>query len=330
MFQPKRRRGFTLIELLVVIAIIAILIALLLPAVQQAREAARRSSCKNNMKQIGLALHNYHERFGSFPPDAIWVPSAISSRPPANYTWIALILPDLEQGPLHSAINFSLPGYNQIVAGKPLQSYILPPLMCPSDPGFGSAAGNHGVGWTDYAGASGWDEYHRRTGRHGGVFRTNILTRFRDILDGTSNTIMVGEVGSDGYQRGGRLGNGVNKQHRQGNGRVNRSALVAPATWGNRGLKSWDPSSTQNRIWLTGFRAPYVKAPVYVDHYAMNAEWPGASSHHPGGAHFLFADGSARFISENINHSTSSDGRRSIWVSLHSIMAGRFNNLGSY
>jgi prepilin-type N-terminal cleavage/methylation domain-containing protein/prepilin-type processing-associated H-X9-DG protein len=339
------RRGFTLIELLVVIAIIAILIALLLPAVQQAREAARRSSCKNNLKQIGLALHNYHDVFNTFPPDAIWVPQS-SGLPPANYTWICMILPQLEQKPLYDKINFSLPGFEQVVDGRRLESYTFPVLQCPSDtpwantsgvPGSNRAAlrgANWDVGWTTYAGAAGWDEYHLRNDQHGGVFRTNILTRIRDIQDGTSNTILVGEVGSHAWQSGGRLGDGPLKQIRQGNNGVSRSALVATATWGDRGLKGWSPNYG-NLIWLgnntSGFVQPYVKAPVYVDHYAMNAEWPGAGSAHPGGAHFAFSDGSVQFISQNIlHHASSSDGQLSIWVSLHSIQGGRFNNLGQF
>src|SRR5437879_8676456 len=93
----RRRLGFTLIELLVVIAIIAVLVALLLPAVQQAREAARRSQCKNNLKQLGLALHNYHEAFSVFPPESIWALDSASPKQPRNYTWIVMLLPQLDQ-----------------------------------------------------------------------------------------------------------------------------------------------------------------------------------------------------------------------------------------
>ena len=95
------RRGFTLIELLVVIAIIAVLIALLLPAVQQAREAARRSQCKNNLKQLGLALHNYHDTHQTFPPQGIWAFGTTGNYQPRSYTWIDMILPQLEQAPLY-------------------------------------------------------------------------------------------------------------------------------------------------------------------------------------------------------------------------------------
>ena len=114
--RTRRKRGFTLIELLVVIAIIAILVALLLPAVQQAREAARRTQCKNNLKQIGLALHNYHDTHGRFPPTQVMVAylGANYTNPvPRNHTWMSLILPYLEQGNLYSSIRFDLPMFDQ-------------------------------------------------------------------------------------------------------------------------------------------------------------------------------------------------------------------------
>lgn len=326
--RPRlRKRGFTLIELLVVIAIIAILIALLLPAVQQAREAARRSTCKNNLKQIGLALHNYHERANTFPPDAVWTLQT-SGNPAGNYTWITMILPDMDQGPLYEQIDFKQPGLKQVVAGKELQAYQFPGLLCPSDVAYPSVAANHNVGWTCYAGASGWDEYHLRADRWGGVFKTNIITRIRDITDGTSSTIMVGEVGSHNHASGGRNGQGINKHIRQGNGGVNRSALVSPATWGNRGLKGWD--GTSKNIWVSGYTNPYVKTPTFVMHYPMNSEWPGASSHHTGGCHFLMADGAVRFISENIQAPVTSQTQDSLWLSLNTIQSARFEKQGDF
>jgi len=122
--QNHRRKGFTLIELLVVIAIIAILIALLLPAVQQAREAARRSTCKNNLKQIGLAMHNYHSTHSLFPPGAI-APGAscdaVTGPAPGrilNHTAYQMILPYLEQTALYNSYNFSLPSGKSNYAGS--------------------------------------------------------------------------------------------------------------------------------------------------------------------------------------------------------------------
>src|SRR5437899_1311540 len=139
-----RRFGFTLIELLVVIAIIAVLVALLLPAVQQAREAARRSQCKNNLKQIGLALHNYHENFNMLPPSAInpgtvGSTSFIPNGGIRNYTGYLMILPQLDQGPLYNQINFNIAtgqadwnsqggGGTQVI----LQNYKAEVFRCPS------------------------------------------------------------------------------------------------------------------------------------------------------------------------------------------------------
>src|SRR5215469_12726951 len=131
-----RRRGFTLIELLVVIAIIAVLIALLLPAVQAAREAARRAQCVNNMKQLGIAMHNYHDVVGSFPT-SFWrntyQPGTTTVDGTNRHSWFAMILPNIEQTVLYNAMNFSVG-----VGGRINSTAALTPinvLMCPSDPG---------------------------------------------------------------------------------------------------------------------------------------------------------------------------------------------------
>ena len=142
----KKKRGFTLIELLVVISIIAILIALLLPAVQQAREAARRTQCKNNLKQIGLAIHNYHETYTMFPPGQQWSGPVWNDkngdgdtddngeRSP-GWSWTAMILPYIDQQPLYDKIDFGSPlndskltGTNLAVVRQPIEGF-----LCPSD-----------------------------------------------------------------------------------------------------------------------------------------------------------------------------------------------------
>src|SRR5690606_27248796 len=150
--HTRRRPGFTLIELLVVIAIIAILIALLLPAVQQAREAARRSQCKNNLKQMGLALHNYHDVAGQFPPalthagDVATWPAALNITFNQSTTGFTLLLPYLDQAPLYNQYNFNeasvpvaanglpLAGTGNWQANVPATSTILSVFLCPSDP----------------------------------------------------------------------------------------------------------------------------------------------------------------------------------------------------
>lgn len=224
----SRRRGFTLIELLVVIAIIAVLIALLLPAVQQAREAARRTQCKNNLKQIGLALHNYHDTVGRFPMDAIRTFQPQGTPAARNFSWMTMILPYFDQAPLYNAINFSAPLWGQTVSstGKEIRSTMLTALNCPSDPGWGDTGRTRGFAWTDYAGSSGWDMWDRPDDQHGGVFTAFTCVKIADITDGTSNTIMVAEANSHSYKNGGQIGGaGV---PRVGNEGVFRCSLIHP------------------------------------------------------------------------------------------------------
>jgi prepilin-type N-terminal cleavage/methylation domain-containing protein len=140
--SSEHRRGFTLIELLVVIAIIAVLIVLLLPAVQQAREAARRSSCKNNLKQIGLALHNYHETQGVFPPGYITADVTAPQNASPGFAWSLMLLPFLDQSPLYKHFDFSEPAdddHNLEHGGESLAAFrrtpdrrFLPPTVWPS------------------------------------------------------------------------------------------------------------------------------------------------------------------------------------------------------
>lgn len=183
-------RGFTLIELLVVIAIIAILIALLLPAVQAAREAARRTQCKNNLKQLGLALHNYHDVYNVFPPGGTYQAAVIQ---PAGWSVQARLLPFIEQANLTSLIDFSR-GYSV----QPTVTQVrVPTLMCPSeinDKAYPDGPLNH---WpVNYAANYGeWFLWHPVTGQFGtGAFGPNARTGMRDFTDGTSNTIAMAEV----------------------------------------------------------------------------------------------------------------------------------------
>ena len=178
--KVEQKRGFTLIELLVVIAIIAILVALLLPAVQQAREAARRSSCKNNLKQIGLALHNYHDIHRVFPPGAIGA---------SNISGWAFILPQIEQTAAYDLWDFSLSqshGNNLAARIIPIDTY-----FCPSKPrpdGNNSSTNAYG----DYVFSSGSGNINNGTDKQG-MFNRNSKVKMRDVTDGTSNTFAVGE-----------------------------------------------------------------------------------------------------------------------------------------
>lgn len=302
-----RTRAFTLIELLVVIAIIAILIALLLPAVQQAREAARRTQCRNNMKQIGLALHNYHSSFKQFPPSAIYRYSNIDKggTTPLNFSWITMILPYFDQAPLYNSINFSQSFWPQMNnQGNRIASTLLPQLLCPSDPGFGG--GNKWkIAWTNYAGSEGYD-WHRRPGhRLSGMFEILTTVAVRDVVDGTSNTIIVGEVSAHGYKNG-PIRTGGTGIARRGNDGVFRSSLLATNSNGDVNVGPLlDPGGTPRGSGGSGGTwwkaAPYAFQPTYLAAWGPNANWPGSGSVHEGGAFYLMADGGVRFISENID-----------------------------
>ncbi|RMG40878.1 MAG: DUF1559 domain-containing protein [Planctomycetota bacterium] len=202
--SPERPRGFTLIELLVVIAIIAILVALLLPAVQQAREAARRSQCKNNLKQIGLALHNYHDAHGRFPPG--YIARGVSATDPASaesgpgFAWGMMLLPFLDQEPLYRHFDLNEDAtdpHNLDHGGESLEIF-----KCPSDDAplrfTVTAAGGsptYELATANYVGVFGYGSVTMTPGAppEPGVFYRNSSVRFRDITDGVSLTMCVGE-----------------------------------------------------------------------------------------------------------------------------------------
>ncbi len=231
--MKKQHKGFTLIELLVVIAIIAVLIALLLPAVQQAREAARRTQCKNNMKQIGLALHNYHDAHGMFPPAYIDDDHDVSG---AAHTGFLLILPFLEEAPLYNAYNFIV-GNAGLGQGQPFENTPEEPTdagkwnnfanttvisrqlgvyYCPSNRSEGYVQHRpHGpftvhlqAGATDYAFVNGAvpmlcgdPQDYSYIVKLAGIFGVNTKTTERDVKDGLSNTLMLAEVsGGEGIR----------------------------------------------------------------------------------------------------------------------------------
>jgi len=185
--HPVRRAAFTLIELLVVIAIIAILIALLLPAVQQAREAARRTQCKNNLKQMGLALHNYHDTFTVFPPGGTYLTGVAGQA--GSWSTQSRLLPYVDQANLHNIINFSL-GYSSQTTVSQVR---IPMFLCPSE----VDDRPNGAHWPiNYAANFGewmlWNPVNNQFGT--GAFGPNSRTGTRDFQDGTSNSLAFSEV----------------------------------------------------------------------------------------------------------------------------------------
>ena len=294
-FASRRYRGFTLIELLVVIAIIAVLVALLLPAVQQAREAARRSQCKNNLMQLGLAMHNYHDSHRLFPPGAVQIFNPGPGRNEA--TWVSMLLPYLDQGPLYNTINFNECFGCVSSSTHPLYlvaSTFLPLMRCPSEPQVGLAASCYARG--TYAANSGLGPLHSSQDPHDatrvpgvkytyGPFTMNSRTRIGDIRDGTSNTVMVSEIrNAEGADFRGVMHypEGSMYQH-------DRTPNVAT------------PDDFRSGLCVTTVEAPCVG--VYTS-AANRAIIMSSRSPHTGGVQSLLADGSVRFISENINLAT--------------------------
>ena len=331
-FVRGARGGFTLIELLVVIAIIAVLIALLLPAVQFAREAARRAQCTNNFKQMGLALHNYHDSQGGFPIGRMGIGYTYNNTPfSGNFrrTWYYSIMPYVEQGAAFNAFNFSLPFYYQDQRTVFRMSFNI--FQCPSqtpsiqepdspyprgkasiaanwgntgyyqdDTNFGTgqqgqAGGNPYVGGPMFGGAA--------VPFRGAPFKANVSTNLRDMIDGTSNTLLCGEVimGQD-------------------------SSYFAPIAYPNTSWGSYGPYDHRGDVLnddynCTMFHTYTTPNSMYPDQmgswvfcgnrYQNNPPcnnlvpaWNAARSRHPGGVNVLMADGSSRFIKDSVNFQT--------------------------
>jgi prepilin-type N-terminal cleavage/methylation domain-containing protein len=283
-------RAFTLIELLVVIAIIAILIALLLPAVQQAREAARRTQCRNNMHQMGLALHNYHDAHSCFPPGVIsgfggvmcsYPNCSNLNWPSINVaTWAALILPFMDETAIYNAINFSqasVAGTAAIaVANETAGCQGLAQYMCPT-------AGDPTINW----GESWWPDNQGASISYGavrgsapsstnpdtGIFGPCTRTRMRDVRDGTSNTFLVGEA-RDFLRPYYNIG------------------WLSPTFGALRSARAC--------LAMAGINSPRCNLSA-TDASTLKRCMMSFGSQHEGGAFFVFADGQARFISENVD-----------------------------
>jgi type II secretory pathway pseudopilin PulG len=305
--------------LLVVIAIIGILVALLLPAVQAAREASRRSACSNNLKQIGLALQNYHDSYQRFPAGTYLTRVGGGA---SHHTWITRILPYMEQSPLYNTVNFGIPAWGQPIVGTKV-----PNLLCPSDGGYGDPAATHGIAITNYAGSEGyhWHAYANINpgtgqGDYSGLFAINRPMSFANVTDGTSNTVVVAEAESYGYKNGGFNKSGGGKRRVPAGEAVFRSAFVYTAHAGtpnNEGSGSYkkpdDSGNATNGSWFRA--APHSFSPTYLTAWGINADWPGASSMHAGGlTQACRADGSVGNVTANIAWPT--------WVAINGVADG--------
>lgn len=350
-----RRNGFTLIELLVVIAIISILVALLLPAVQQAREAARRTQCRNHLKQIGLAAHNYESTFGTLPPYQPWDSTS------GLYNSLVFLLPYVDQAPLYNRFDLSRASWRTPV-NNTLWVHVVPVYLCPSDSithptssadnsyasNYGwprtstGISGERGVVSGQYAlpngmtnvqphvTASTMASYSTATG---GFPSLNL--RFRDVTDGLSNTISYSErLKNDGvrWQVGQMPDSRTVYSNTSDEGVGTMQALV------DRCLAMTNRSSTPSRArgasWVDGF---YDKANVFTCLMPPNSrscQFAGSPNHgfrdgdigitpsseHSGGVHCLMGDGAVRFVNQSID--------LGVWWAAGSRNGGEVNGLG--
>jgi prepilin-type N-terminal cleavage/methylation domain-containing protein/prepilin-type processing-associated H-X9-DG protein len=295
--------GFTLIELLVVTAIIAVLLGLLLPAVQKVREAASRVTCANNLKQLAVALHNYHNSFGRFPPGQYNSIGQDAPAPRYYYNrgcFLHKLLPYVEQEALYTQLDSwvnSQTGWYVICDNAPLsfRQAIIPSYYCPSDPispkihtvTSYSQQGFH----VNYVGCAGSTVFNPVSDPNGhslnGMFYPFSATRFTDVSDGTSNTLMLGEIIvvpdiDDPPQHDVR-----GRYHNTSQGNTLFSTLYPPNT-------------------PVGDRSPYCnsfpRAPC--QELSRTNVVQSARSYHPGGVNFALADGSVRFLSDNVAATT--------------------------
>ena len=293
----RRKRGFTLIELLVVIAIIGVLVSLLLPAVQQAREAARRTQCRNNLKQIGLAIHNYHDVYNTLPPGNVHKFGNQNVAAMAAWGWHVFILPQLDQQSLFQAMGVNERDLDSVLRDPTVQNLPkthLTVYRCPSDTApdlnskreydnpYSAAFGGQPVylGTANYVGVCGtrWstpEQWIVQGVDPYGTMWGDSKVRIQDITDGLSNTFIAGE-----------------------------------RDWTTGWAANWPGPRNYTGTGIWGMRQHLSILDVKINDPVLQpngnpANSRGFSSEHVGGAHFLFGDGRVQFISENIAFDTT-------------------------
>lgn len=280
------RRGFTLIELLVVMGIISILMSMLLPAVQNARESARRTQCQNNLKQICLALHNYHDTHSTFPPG--FTSSSAAWADQSAWSWGVMILPMIEQGTMYQRFDPGKPDRLSQALANPaklrLLQFAVPIYLCPSDTGPALNSDrrldpnglNVEVARSNFVGSHGV----KRIYPGDGIFDRDTSCRMRDIVDGTTNTFLVGERAF----------------HTIGGGGPHGGAIWAGVTSFNSGpaLPDHGPFGV---VANASFR---LQSGLWLENPTFSMPSISFSSLHTSGAHFGLCDGSVRFVSENV------------------------------
>jgi prepilin-type N-terminal cleavage/methylation domain-containing protein len=299
-------RGFTLVELLVVIAIIGVLVALLLPAVQAAREAARRMSCSSNLRQLGLAMHSYHDTHKTLPySTSAWGPDGRVNQPGnRGWSWSSFILPYIEQQALHNQLDFH--DYVPVNKNRELIKTPIPVSTCPSDgklkrvrpvgmqgqpffveavasSSYVTSGGPFNTGDPGVRGAA-TSAFHEAA--RGMFYYEAVTVRFSQVTDGLSNTIMLGEV-SYRDQNTPQLANGRD--------------------WNANWYGSWHPgNSSPHGANILSFQRTAERAMNVPRNAGDQPQRQGFHSVHPGGAQFTFGDASVRFISETTDHTATS------------------------
>jgi prepilin-type N-terminal cleavage/methylation domain-containing protein len=331
-FFGRLPRGFTLVELLVVIAIIGILVALLLPAVQAAREAARRMQCSNNLKQIGLALHNYHDTYQALPPGRV----RDLNKPTQNWysnniSWLARILPYVEQTTVNDMIDFAAWGnpYSGAWANSPVRPIVMKSYLCPSDSGMGAVLWtdpngvkvtgnypNNGDGHTNYVGSTGHSWHFGPMATSNAPYMKGVIVEartdvrggmigFSAIIDGTSNTLAASECII-----------GFPLQVYDPPIRWTPPALVLDPNvehcTGSVYLPGGASVRARGNSWLTGYFTQEFLFTTWMTpnsrHYecanATSTNMFAARSRHPGGVEAVMTDGSTHFVADTVDYLT--------------------------